>query len=125
MSPPSRLADCLLDPASPEAATAFPLAPLRPAALPAFLEAHPGSGFLRSLGFAARAGELVVGPADGGLFAVLGLGEEFPRSSMAASPPRCPRRASGAWRHHNRSKNSTGNLPLSVSLWARIITKNS
>ncbi len=76
MSPPSRLADCLLDPASPEAATAFPLAPLRPAALPAFLEAHPGSGFLRSLGFAARAGELVVGPADGGLFAVLGLGEE-------------------------------------------------
>jgi leucyl aminopeptidase len=77
MSPPARLADCLLDPADPEAATAYPLTPLRPQSLPAFLEAHPEAAYLRRLGFTARAGELVVGPADQGLFAVLGLGEDF------------------------------------------------
>jgi len=90
MSPPARLVDCLLDPASPEAATAFPLTPLRPAGLPAFLEAHPGAAYLRRLGFAARAGELVVGPADHGLFAVLGLGDDsspFAYGGLAAGLP--------------------------------------
>jgi leucyl aminopeptidase len=76
----SRLADVLLDPAAPDAAGAFPLYPLRPAELPRFLAERPEAGFLRQLGFAARAGELVVGPChdggDGGLFAALGLGED-------------------------------------------------
>jgi len=77
----SRLASSLLDPAAPEAAGAFPLYPLRPPELERFLAERPEAGFLRHLGFAARAGELAVGPCDrgcgdGGLFAVLGLGEE-------------------------------------------------
>ncbi len=81
MSPPDRLAGCLVDPASPEAAASFPLTALRPATLPAFLSSHPQADFLRRTGFAARPGELALGPAaapsGNGLFAVLGLGDDF------------------------------------------------
>ena len=72
-----RLSNCLLDPASPEAAGAFPLYALRPTQLPAFFQGRAEAEFLSRIGFAARAGELVVAPAGGGgILAALGLGED-------------------------------------------------
>ncbi len=89
--PSLRLSNCLLDPASPEAIAAFPLYALRLGQLPAFLQGRAEAEFLSRLGFAARAGELVVGPAvGGGLFASLGLGHDvspFAFGGLAAGLP--------------------------------------
>jgi len=90
-APSLRVARCLLDPASPEAVAAFPLYALRPGQLPAFLQGRAEAEFLSRIGFAARAGELAVGPTvKGGIFAALGLGDDvspFAFGGLAAGLP--------------------------------------
>lgn len=81
--------DCFVAEAS-EATKAHPLYALRPGDLATFRPGSPEARFLAAMGFAARAGELVVGPAEGGLFAALGLGEDrspFVFGGLAAALP--------------------------------------
>lgn len=71
--------DCIVDPSSPEAATARPLHAVRPGGLEAFLGALPSAqaGWLRDCGFTAKPQELVMLPGETGLAgAVLGLGPD-------------------------------------------------
>ncbi len=94
---PNYLAPDAAPDAAPAAAPARPVHTARPGALDSFLATLPEgqSAHLRTTGFTAAAGELALLPGEGGLEAVLGLGEDRTCWTHAGLPFTLPE---GVWR---------------------------